>query len=209
MKTSEIISRLQNRRPTILGRENFREFGILIPMIEIEDETHLLFEVRSKHMRSQPGDICFPGGRVDESDKSELHCALRETSEELGVNQENIRNIIPLDYIVSDFGRIIFPFTGTLHNPEKIVPNPAEVEEVFKVPLRFFLETKPKVYQVNFKVIPEQDFPYEDIQGGRAYDWNAREMSELFYYYQDKVIWGLTAKIIAHFVALLQEKKKN
>lgn len=205
MNTAEVIERLQHRKPTILGREHFREYAVLIPLIEVNNETHLLFEVRSKHMRSQPGDVCFPGGRVEPSDKDELHCALRETSEELGIEQTQIRNVIPLDYIVSDFGRIVFPFTGTVENTENIHPNPGEVEELFSVPLRFFLDTKPKAYQVSFKVIPEENFPYHDIQGGRDYNWSTPKMEELFYYYEDRVVWGLTAKIIAHFVALLQD----
>lgn len=205
VNATKVIAKLRDRKPTILGREHFREFGIFVPMVEIKNETHLLFEVRSLKMRNQPGDICFPGGRVEKDDESELHCALRETSEEIGVDITNISNVVPLDYIVSDFGRIIFPFVGVLHHPEKIVPNRAEVDEVFTVPLQFFLETKPEEYKVNFKVIPEVDFPYEHIQGGKKYEWSVRAADELFYYYKGKVIWGLTARIIAHFVELIKQ----
>ncbi|EQB38085.1 MULTISPECIES: NUDIX hydrolase [Virgibacillus] len=203
MKAPDVIAKLKDRTPTILGRENFHEFAILIPLVEINNETHLLFEVRSIHMRNQPGDICFPGGRLEQGDVDEKHGAIRETAEELGISEEQVESVIPLDYMVSDFGRIITPFVGTLRHPEEIVPNRDEVEEVFTVPLHYFLETKPAVYKVNFQVIPEDNFPYNLIQGGKKYEWRLRELDELFYQYKDKVIWGLTAKLLQHFVQLI------
>lgn len=204
LHAKEVISRLSDRKPTILDSEKFHEFAILLPLVDISNETHLVFEVRSKKMRQQPGDICFPGGRVEKDDINERQCAIRETAEELGIREEEIDDVIPLDYMVSDFGRIIYPFVGRLKKPEGIEANRSEVEEVFTVPLQYFLETEPEVYKVNFQVIPEANFPYDLIQGGKKYDWKVRQLDELFYQYNDKVIWGLTARILAHFIHLLQ-----
>ncbi|UJL46265.1 CoA pyrophosphatase [Virgibacillus sp. NKC19-16] len=206
MNLSNIISKLQNRQPGILGQEQFRKSAVLLPLIEVENEIHILFEVRSMKMRSQPGDICFPGGKIDSIDKDPRACAIRETTEELGINEAAIDDIIPLDYIVADSGRMIYPFIGSITNLDQIQPSEAEVEEVFTVPLAFFLQTKPDVYKVDVQVVPEENFPFDLIVGGENYNWHTRQIDELFYQYDGKVIWGLTAKILTHFLALLDKK---
>lgn len=206
MDTTTIISELKNRQPSILGHESYRKFAILLPLVEINNETHILFEVRSMNLRSQPGDICFPGGKVDFEDKNTRHTAIRETSEELGLPEISIVDTIPLDYVVSSFGRIIYPYVGRLNNIEDISPNPDEVGEVFTVPLTYFLETKPESYKVNYEATPEENFPYELINGGEHYKWATPHIYENFYQYDHKVIWGLTAQILTHFITLLRKK---
>ncbi|WP_106495850.1 NUDIX hydrolase [Lentibacillus sp. Marseille-P4043] len=207
MNLVTITSKLKNRQPSILGYEQFRKHAVLLPLIEKNDETHILFEVRSMNLRSQPGDICFPGGKIDKEDKNPQHCAIRETTEELGINETDITDIIPLDYMVSDFGRIIYPFMGRITTPEQITPNESEVGEVFTVPLSYLLQTRPQKYKVNFQVIPEENFPFDLIIGGENYNWQTRQMDELFYSYDGKVIWGLTAKILNHFLTLIEDKR--
>ncbi|MGY0694815.1 NUDIX hydrolase [Virgibacillus sp. FSP13] len=207
MNLVNIMTKLKNRQPSILGYEQFRKHAVLLPLIEKDDETHILFEVRSMNLRSQPGDICFPGGKIDKEDRDPQHCAIRETTEELGINDASINDIIPLDYVVSDFGRIIYPFMGQISNPEQITPNESEVGEVFTVPLSYILQTKPQKYKVNFQVIPEENFPFDLIIGGENYNWQTRQMDELFYSYDGKVIWGLTAKILNHFLTLIDDKR--
>ncbi|SET53508.1 NUDIX domain-containing protein [Oceanobacillus limi] len=206
MDIETILSRLKNREPSILGYEELKKSAVLLPLVEVNRETHVLFEVRSMKLRSQPGDICFPGGRIDKKDMSPKHCAVRETTEELGIDKGMIKDILPLDYIVSDFGRIIYPFVGRITNPNMIIPNEAEVGEVFTVPLHYFMHTPPESYKVNFQVIPEENFPYELIVGGKDYNWQVRHIHELFYKYEDRVIWGLTAKILTHFLDLVKTK---
>ncbi|GAB3049553.1 NUDIX hydrolase [Virgibacillus ainsalahensis] len=205
MDASDIIAQLKHRTPRILGYENYFRSAVLLPLIEKDNETHVLFEVRSMQIR-QPGDICFPGGRIDREDKDPTHTAIRETTEELGIGEETIKDVIPLDYMVSDSGRIVYPFTGKITSPELITPNKAEVEEVFTVPLNFFLETKPEQYKVNMHMRPEADFPFDSIVGGENYNWQVRQVDELFYRYDGKVIWGLTAKILTHFIELVNDK---
>lgn len=209
MRATDIAKRLRYRKPSILGEQNFSKYAILLPLIEKKDETHILFEVRSMNLRNQPGDICFPGGKIDQSDRTAKHTAIRETSEELGIPATHIYDIIPLDYIVSHFGRIIYPYMGRVINYGQMSPNPYEVEEIFTVPLSYFLQTEPKAYKVDFQVLPEKNFPYDLIIGGKNYDWQTRHINELFYEYGDKVIWGLTAKILTHFITLLSNKNKD
>lgn len=196
----------KNRQASIIGEDKYRKFGILVPLVHMDGEIHIIFEVRAEHLRSQPGDVCFPGGKIDEADSSPKSCALRETYEELGIEPSNVHDVFSLDYIVSEFGRIIYPFAGIVEDIHNIHINHAEVAEYFTVPLQFFLETKPKQYKVHLKVEPEKDFPYDLIYNGEDYNWSMRGITEIFYQYKDKVIWGLTARILTHFIQLLQSE---
>src|SRR5690625_2519897 len=192
MQGTDVYSKLKGRKADIMNRKEFRESAVLLPMVEVHGETHILFEVRSSDMRSQPGDICFPGGRVEEQDRNYMETAVRETSEELGITMESITEIIPLDFLVSEMTGIVYPYVGTLTNLHDIEINKQEVAEVFTVPLAYFLRTEPARYKVGFQVLPENDFPFELIHNGKDYDWRQREMSELFYVYDShRVIWGL------------------
>lgn len=204
MEPLDILKRLENREPSILGQEKLKKSAVLVPLVDIRGETHILFEVRSMNLRTQPGDICFPGGRIDHDDQSPKHCAIRETTEELGLAEQHIEKVIPLDYVVSDLGRMIYPFTGKITAPEKIFPNKDEVEEVFTVPLDYLLHSEPEIYKVNFQVLPEENFPFNQIVGGEKYNWQIRHTNELFYHYKNKVIWGLTARMLHHFLTLIK-----
>ncbi|RIW38431.1 CoA pyrophosphatase [Bacillus salacetis] len=209
MDLDTIKQRFHNRTPRILGSDDFYRFSVLLPLVEIADEMHILFEVRSEHLRRQPGDICFPGGKVDETDASEKHTAVRETCEELGIREEDLSDIYPMDYIVSSFGTFIFPYIAVLEKNAVITPNPSEVAETFTVPLSYFLNTEPDVYKVGITIEPENDFPLDLIAGGENYNWQTRKIDEYFYFYEDRVIWGLTAKILKHFSAEIKQLKKN
>ncbi|TAA72415.1 NUDIX hydrolase [Planococcus salinarum] len=204
MDPKSLVEKVKDRIPEVMDNRSFSKFAILLPMIEKDGEIHILFEVRSHQLRSQPGEICFPGGRIDKEDESEEDAAVRETVEELGIANEQISDIFPLDYIVSPFGMIVYSFAGIIDADVEFRPNPPEVDSLFTVPLSFFLEKDPKVYRVNFDIQPEESFPYDLIAGGENYNWRTRQVDEFFYLYEDKVIWGLTAKILTHFMEIIR-----
>lgn len=205
MELETIFTKLNSHTPKILGSENFSKYAVMLPLIQKDDGLHVLFEVRSLELRRQPGEICFPGGRIDSQDLDEKGAAIRETIEELGICSENISRIFPLDYMISPFGMIIYPYVGFIHLPERIQPNPSEVGEIFTVPLSFFINKEPEIYRINFKAEPEENFPFDLIVGGENYNWRTRDLEEYFYRFDDKTIWGLTARILAHFIDILQK----
>lgn len=206
MKAEELLGKLSGRNSGVLGAKDFFRFSVLLPLIEKNGEVHILFEVRASHLRRQPDEVCFPGGKMDKGDRDERHCAIRETTEELGIAEEDIQQVVPLDYLVSAYGTIIYPFAGFIKNPNSIKPNEDEVGEIFTVPLSFFKETKPDIYKIHYHVQPEDGFPFELIVGGENYKWQTRHMEESFYHYDGKVIWGLTARILRHFLDVVEEK---
>ncbi|MBT2648811.1 CoA pyrophosphatase [Bacillus sp. ISL-34] len=204
MNNEDITKKLTLHIPEILGSGNFSKYAVLVPLIEKEDGIHVLFEERSHKLRRQPGDICFPGGKIDKLDHDEQAAALRETYEELNLRREDIDNVFPIDYLVSPFGMIVYPYAGFVRNHQRIIPNPAEVETIFTVPLSFFMEKPPEIYHVKYKVEPHENFPHDLVVGGENYKWQPKQMEEYFYLYNGRVIWGMTAKILTHFIEILR-----
>ena len=207
MGIDKILARLNGRKPGILGEKDFFRFSVLLPLVEKNGETHILFEVRASHMRRQPNEVCFPGGKIDKTDPNPRYSAIRETTEELGINENELSDIFPLDYMVNGFGTIIYPFVGKINDLTKIRPNPDEVGKVFTVPLTYLLTVEPDRYKVQQQVQPEPGFPFELIVGGENYKWQTRKTDELFYHYEGKVIWGLTARVLTHFLDLIKAHK--
>lgn len=208
-EVKHIISQLANRKIHILGQEQMLNAAVLVPLIQKNNEFNLLFQVRSHEMKHQPGDVCFPGGRIDRADKDEQATAIRETCEELGLTAQDINVIAPLDIFVTPFSRIVYPFVGEVKETSNIKPNPEEVAEVFYVPLTYFLTVEPKRYDVPLQPQPEHDFPYHLIHKGKDYQWRSASIPEYFYEYNDYVIWGMTARIIVHFVDLLRNNEQK
>lgn len=204
MKLEQIYNKL-NEKNTNQQAEKIRSYGILIPLVEIDHEVHVLFEVRSMKLRSQPGEICFPGGRMEEYDQSPEEAAVRETSEELGITKDLIKNVLPLQVLRQPWSnRILYPAVGTITKPEKIKPNEDEVQEIFTVPLNHLLEQKPEVFKLEYKIASDSNFPFHLIRGAENYRSKTLSLHEDFYFYKDYAIWGLTAKILRNFLDIVR-----
>lgn len=201
----KLINDLKNRERNVLVQKSTMKSAVMIPLIEKDNELYILFEVRSKNLKKQPGEICFPGGKVDKTDTNEEETARRELCEELGLSMEEIETIAPLDVLVTPFRGVIYPFVGEIKTPEFISPNKEEVEEIFLVPLTFLLENKPKTYEMNIHFEPDKDFPFHLIPNEKSYQKRTQRLTEIFYFYNNYVIWGLTAKILTHFLELVKE----
>lgn len=204
MDLDVIMNKIKHHTPSVLGHEHFIKSAVLLPLVRKNDGLHVLFEIRSKNMRRQPGEICFPGGRIEAHDEDARAASIRETTEELGISEGKILDVRPLDYLVTAFGMIVYTHAGLISMDEQLDPNPLEVEEIFTVPLSFFLENDPEIYHVNLHVQPEEKFPFERIPGGENYNWSTSQIDEYFYNYDDKVIWGLTARILSHFIEMIR-----
>lgn len=191
------------RRPGIIGEEKFRQYAVLIPIIDVSGVTYLLFEKRSSKLRRQPGEICFPGGKL-EAGESLQECAVRETVEELKVLPQQIELIGPGDIYVSPFNLMIHPFVGVIKNYQNTF-SADEVEEIITIPLEFFRTQPPESFESKLISEPSQDFPYEWIPGGAKYPWAKGTYEILFYKYNDWIIWGMTAQIVKSVIGLMDE----
>ena len=95
--------------PGLLGARH--SYAVLCPLVERPDGLHLLFEVRSAALHRQPGEVCFPGGRMEAGETPE-QCALRETWEELGIPPEDIRLLGRADFLHLRSEALMHPVLG-------------------------------------------------------------------------------------------------
>ncbi len=197
--------RLRGRQPGILGEHELNRMAVMVPLVKLEGKTHVLFEERALTLNRQPGEVCFPGGAVEEDDRNPVRAALREICEELGITRSDMEFIAPLDVLITPYNSIIYPYLCEIENPQAIRPNHGEVKSVFFVPLEFLLSTSPDVYEVGVFMEPPEDFPFHLIPGGRNYGWSRGTYRTYFYVYEGKVIWGMTARILVSFLDLLRK----
>jgi len=205
MFLDQLKNQLNEKQPLFIGEETALRSAVLIPLVQVDEEWHILFEVRSFTMRKQPGDISFPGGRIDSTDPSPMTAALRETHEELGVDPKMVTIVGTLSPYVASSSFVIYPFVATIDYNQIIHSyNKEEVEEVFTIPVKWLLNYKPYMHVVSVEPVPSLNFPYEKIMNGTQYQWRARSMEEWFYDYQNYTIWGLTARILKHFIEIIK-----
>ncbi|SFC16844.1 NUDIX hydrolase [Clostridium uliginosum] len=193
MNIEKIKDKIEKITPYINGWERMKRASVIIPLVEIEDEVYVLFEVRAKKLISQPGDICFPGGKID-GDEIPKETALREAFEELGL--KNIDIIKELDIVIRHDSTIIHPFLGIVNDIETIKINESEVDHVFYVPLQYLLTYEPVESIGKLVVKRAEDFPYNLIVNGESYKFREGKYRSLFYKYKDYVIWGITAEML-------------
>lgn len=197
MKIKDIKTKVDKMEKYINGWEKMKRASVIIPLVEKDGEINILFEVRSKKLNSQPGDICFPGGKIDEGETPK-EAALREINEELGF--EDIDIIKEMDILIRHDGLIVHPFLGEVKNLDNIKINKSEVEDVFYVPLSYLLENDPLEFKSKLTIERGEDFPYDLIVGGKDYNFKSGEYDSLFYKYEGYVIWGITASMLKGFI---------
>lgn len=194
----KIKAKVQGRKPLPVDVKN--RFSVMIPLIKRDGEIHLLFEKRAFTLRNQPGEISFPGGRIEKGE-SPREAAIRETAEEILISEREIEIYSEGDFVVNPYAAIIYTFVGEIKKDfDKISPSVDEVEKVFTVPLSYFLKTKPKSYKINLRVERNKEFPYHLIPNGVNYKFKRGREEVLFYEYEDEIIWGFTAKMARRFV---------
>ena len=192
---------LHTRTPGLMDAR--RAYAVLVPLVEREGEPHLLYEVRASTLRRQPGEVCFPGGRMEGNETPE-ECALRETWEELAIPDRCVKLLGRLDFIAHRANFIMYPILGLVDGGalDDLRPSPAEVEEVFFVPLSHLLETDPIEYEYELIPTPAESFPYELIGIPRDYKWQHGRENVPVYPWQGRAIWGLTGRITRNLVQI-------
>lgn len=205
MSISAKFEFLTNRKPGILDQEKSFTSAVLVPLVNYQGNLCVLFEKRAAHMNKQPGEICFPGGSIEAGDENEAAAAIRETCEELGLPPDTISLIAPLDMLVLPFNVIIYPYLCSIENYNEISPNSDEVDSLIYVPLQDLQSMDPLQTQISLSLVMPEDYPYDLIPNGKNYAWRPAYYPQYFYKWQGEVIWGITARILHHFLQLIRK----
>lgn len=181
------------------------KFSVLIPFIEVNGETHILYEKRASNLRSQPGEVSFPGGRIENGENS-YEATVRETCEELLIKRNDFEIFSKGDFLVNPAIAIIYSYIGFIKKDFKdIVPSKDEVDRCFTVPLKYFIENEPKSYNLEMEVKRDGDFPFHLIPNGKNYKFKRSKADKTYFYkYKDEIIWGFTAKLTYELIKKLK-----
>lgn len=195
--------------------------AVLIPFLIRDGEYHVLYEIRAAGLHSQPGEICFPGGRIEAGEKP-AETAVREACEELCIDKGRIEIVGALDDTIGPGTIPLFTYIGLLHDYEGSWSG-EEVDAVFTVPLNWILANEPEIYRIGLARKMPEDFPYEYVPGGRDYRWREQFYSVPFYPQLKKdlslfdlpkeqtmpVLWGVTARVTHSLSVLLREGREG
>ena len=115
-----------------------REAAVLVAITD-RNEPGLILTQRREHLRTHPGQVAFPGGRIDEGEDA-MAAALREAHEELGLNPALVRLLGKADPYHTVTGYRVTPVIGVIPPELGLTPNPEEVADWFEAPLDFVLD---------------------------------------------------------------------
>jgi 8-oxo-dGTP pyrophosphatase MutT (NUDIX family) len=201
----------------IIGSEESFKSAVLVPFVEIDGEESILFEKRSEGIR-QGGEICFPGGMVDDGDDTSIGTVIRETIEETGIGEDDVSVHENAGYLITGIGALIDVYLGhiKLTSLDDFDPNPDEVQRLFTVPVSFFMDNEPEFYNYQLTVEPWYEdeagqrvdlFPAEELGLPERYwqSWSHKKNRFVVYKYDGEVIWGITARIMYTISKLLRK----
>jgi len=160
--------------------------AVLVPLVPRDAGMTVLLTQRTDHLHDHAGQISFPGGRIEGTDPSAEDAAIRETVEEVGVEQTRIELIGQLDPYVTRTGYAVTPVVGFVLPPFSVRPDPFEVADVFEVPLGFILD------------------PANLQRHSRLFEGKQRHFYALPY--RERYIWGATAGMLVNLAQVLNER---
>jgi 8-oxo-dGTP pyrophosphatase MutT (NUDIX family) len=150
---------------------SLRPAAVLVPVWLRHGDAELVLTKRSSRLKHHPGQIAFPGGKVDATDAGPEAAALRETQEEIGLEPASVQIIgtLPMHETVTGFA--VTPFVGLIRGAFDPVPEAGEVDEVFTVPLAHVLS--PSRYAIERRRWLGAWRRYYAVPYGPYYIWGA------------------------------------
>lgn len=170
-------------------RTSIRPAAVLVPVIPRPGGATVLLTQRPDTMATHPGQVAFPGGKIDAGDASDVAAALREAEEEVGVDPASVSLIGRAAPYVTATAFRIMPVIGVLPADFKAVPDPTEVADVFEAPLEYVLE------KANHR------------QSSLVWKGKQRQFTEMSW--EGFRIWGVTAGIIRVLYKTLYEYEEG
>ncbi|XP_050368032.1 nudix hydrolase 15, mitochondrial-like [Argentina anserina] len=160
---------------------------------EEEGGMHVILTKRASTLSSHSGEVALPGGKREQGDADDVHTALREAKEEIGLDPSQVNIVTVLEPFVNKLGMTVVPVIGLLSNKEAFKPAPsaAEVEAIFYAPLEMFLKDENRRAEerewMGYKYLLHH-FYFDDH--GKQYD-----------------IWAITAGILIKTASLVYQRQ--
>jgi 8-oxo-dGTP pyrophosphatase MutT (NUDIX family) len=186
----EALERGRRRRPVLLegdvleGAEgDLMPAAVLVAVVDRPAPTVILTE-RPKTMRKHPGQISFPGGRIDPGDGGPVDAALREAEEEIALPRRSVEVIGTADRYRTITGFEVTPVVGVVPAGLPLEPQPGEVAAMFEAPLHYLLDPRHQIV--------------------RSVLWQGRERCYYEIEWEGRRIWGATAAMIVNLSRRLE-----
>ena len=173
------MERALQRWPQALLKKYARKLqpaGVLVPIIVRDDAMSILLTQRAAGLSQHPGQVSFPGGRMEAGDADVLATALRETWEEIGIAPQLVDVAGYLDTSPTVSGYAVTPVIGFVADGYCLNIDRAEVEHVFEVPLNYLLQAG------------NVQMTEREVEGFR--------MPVAEFHYGERRVWGATANIL-------------
>lgn len=176
----------------MLSDQPLKRAAVLLPLVRRPQGPTVLLTQRTAHLRAHAGQVSFPGGRMEASDASPSHAALREAQEEVGLQAHAVEVVgqLPVYRTVTAFE--VTPVVAWVQPPLSLQPDPHEVQDIFEVPLAFLMN--PAHHRRHRVVVQDRTRQFLSMP------WQGRGWSG-----EDKefFIWGATAAMLRNFYHLL------
>lgn len=150
--------------------------AVLVALVDHPNATAVVLTQRAEHLSSHPGQVSFPGGKYEPGDKDLLATALRETQEEIGLPSDAVRILAELPVRQTRFDIGVVPYLGVIQPGHSYRVDRSELDAVFEVPLRFFMDKGNIRYQM--------------------FDGPGYQYRMPCYNFSGYIIWGFTLKVL-------------
>ena len=162
--------------------------AVLIPVYHDDGDWKLLFTRRTDSVDVHAGQVSFPGGQIEDSDNSIVAAALREAQEEVGLDPADVEPLGQLNPLLTVTQFLVTPVVGVIPWPYPLVTNPTEVARTFGVPIKWLADPNNLEVQEREPLIPGRSI--------QVY---------FFKEFEGETIWGVTARITADFLEMLDD----
>ena len=169
-----------------LAPRPLRPAAVLVPLLRLEGDWHLLFTRRVDGLPEHPGQVAFPGGRMDPGDPTPEAAALREAEEEIGLPPANVRILGRLGEYPTVTAYCVTPIVAAIDWPFPPRLQPSEVSRLFTIPLAWLAQ--PENYAEQPRSVPIPRAPIMVVY----YDA-----------YDGEILWGASARITQSLLAVL------
>jgi len=174
-----ITEKLTGREKRSINFPEYKKSAVLILFMEKEDLPHVIMTLRTDKVSTHKGQVSFPGGGYDSTDKDFLETALRETMEEVGIPPEEIEVLGEFDEYISIMGYHVYVHVGAINRAQEYIVCRDEIDEMLEVPFSIFYN--------------------EEFNRCEKLTHDGREYDVYYYDFGTTTIWGLTARIITDF----------